>query len=101
MKIENDTEIYVPNECYFGIDESEDYPTTVLIVNKDYWDKNQCTNESIGDQSFESTIIPNDFYNVMEATWETQMPMEKAKLILEKSGFTFNKSLSEFVADYV
>jgi len=100
MKIINDTEVFEPSECLFAIgydDPSNTQYASIVIVDKAYWEKEGFMNDGIGDQSFDDDTIPHGIYNSMEATWETELPIEKARAAMLEAGFVESKELTEFV----
>ena len=104
MKIIKDYEVYEPNECYFGLsapNEEDDGDNTVIvvIVNKSFWMEENCLNDQFGYHSFDKGVVPEEFQEVMEATWETELNVNEAKELLIKAGFEHNHALDLLVKE--
>lgn len=105
MKIIDDTQVFEPNECYFGLDcveeeEVEDDIVVVLITDKENWDNDHCLNDCFGSQSLPDGILPDSMSEVSEATWTSHSSLEEVRALLLSLGFTECNAISEIAQNY-
>ena len=100
MKILNNTEVFEPSECLFAVgivDPAFPQDVMIAITDKRYWEEEGYLNDSIGDHSFADGVIPEGMFNSMEGTWETKLPLEKARQAMLRAGFVECKEFTDFV----
>jgi len=99
MKIINDTPVFEPSECYFGLDYI-DGVLVIAITDKETWDNDHCLNDCFGSHSLPDGILPDSMSEMMEATWESDDSLEKIREDLIKAGFTECDAISNIAKDY-
>ena len=94
--------MYNASDCYFDVMEAyEDVPHTALIVPIDFWNKNQCWDDSIGGHNVNNEdLIAGGCceYEMMEGVFECiieDIDIEEFKQKMISAGFTYNSDLRD------
>lgn len=97
MQVINDTEIFEPSECYFCVEtDSDSGDTNLYITNKSFWDEERCLNDCFADHSFSDAtndLIEKFAFNLMEATWGSELSVEETRQKMLELGFVENADM--------
>jgi hypothetical protein len=99
MKIINNTEVFEPNECYFGID-TVDGIVVVVITDKETWDQDHCLNDCFGSHSLPDDVLPDFMEEMLEAVWESDSSLEEVKQALTVAGFCECDAINNIAKNY-
>lgn len=102
MKIINHTEVFEPSECIFCITEDPEGSSDMMVYITDLatWEAEGCLNDCFGDHSVPDKTIPNDIFNLMEATWGTELSEIDARSAMLAAGFVESQELYDFMLDH-
>ena len=88
-------------DCYFGIQflkefMCEDDCVVVGLASKECWNTNHYQDDNL---YLEQDLLPDSLSESMESIYESSLPLEETKTLLNNLGFTYNQGISDLLLE--